>query len=81
MSGIDAIAVARSFAPDVAVVDIGLPGMDGYELASHLGNAALIALTGYGREQDVKRSLGIGFRVHLVKPVELTVLLDTIERV
>jgi signal transduction histidine kinase len=61
---------------DVAVLDIGLPGMDGYELAHELrvrGGAAapyLIALTGYGQSQDRRRSAAAGFALHMVKPVD-----------
>jgi PAS domain S-box-containing protein len=72
-----ALEVARSFHPEVAILDIGLPVMDGYELAQRLreelGPAAtphLIALTGYGQEHDVQRSKAIGFAEHMVKPVE-----------
>jgi CheY-like chemotaxis protein len=62
--------------PDVAFIDIGLPVMDGYELARHLratakaGAMRLIAVTGYGQPADRARSLASGFEAHLVKPVE-----------
>jgi PAS domain S-box-containing protein len=78
---------AASFHPDVAVLDIGLPVMDGYELAKRLRelpatrSVALIALTGYGQESDHQASTEAGFTAHLVKPVELrrvTALLDRI---
>jgi two-component system CheB/CheR fusion protein len=61
--------------PDVMLVDIGLPGMDGYELARRvrqdpaLRHVILVALTGYGREEDRLRALRAGFNHHLVKPV------------
>jgi len=66
----------ESFAPAAAVIDIGLPGMDGYALAralraAGLVGASLIAVTGYGREEDVRRSAAHGFDHHLVKPVDL----------
>jgi len=59
----------------VAVIDIGLPGMDGYGLARRIrseynGRIALVALTGYGAEQDVRRAQEAGFEIHLTKPVD-----------
>ena len=74
-----ALAAAAAAPPDVVLLDIGLPGMDGYEVAARLraaglSRAALVALTGYGREGDVQRSRGAGFDQHLVKPVELAQL-------
>ena len=60
--------------PDVALVDVGLPGFDGYELARRAREAGhtarLIALTGYGLPEDHRRSREAGFDAHLVKPVE-----------
>ncbi len=70
--------------PSVAILDIGLPGMDGYELAAkireELGSEAprLIALTGYGQEQDRRRSARAGFCAHLVKPVNLPEVLAAV---
>jgi len=75
-SGTDGVAAARQFHPDVVLCDLGLPGMDGYEVASTLRRdpataaARLIALTGYGGEEDRRRSLEAGFDVHLTKPVD-----------
>ena len=72
----EAIELTLQSSPDVALVDIGLPEMDGYELARHLratprGAAIrLVALTGYGRPEDRQRAREAGFEVHLVKPVE-----------
>jgi PAS domain S-box-containing protein len=71
-----ALETARTFRPDVVLLDIGLPGMDGYEVARRLRacpatrHVLLIALTGYGREEDRARSKAAGFDQHLVKPVE-----------
>ena len=71
-----ALAIARDFVPDVAMLDIGLPGMDGYELASRLRAQAsrqprLVAITGYGQPEDIRRAHDAGFAAHLVKPVRM----------
>jgi PAS domain S-box-containing protein len=79
-----ALRVAPSFRPNVAVLDIGLPAMDGYELAAHLrkvlGDHApkLIAMTGYGQEADRERARRAGFAAHLVKPVDPQELLASV---
>jgi len=71
---------------DVAIVDIGLPGVDGYELAEAIrarpggGQIFLVALTGFGRPEDQRRALGAGFDAHLVKPVDPERLAALIER-
>jgi len=81
--GPSAIKAAAPFSPQLAILDIGLPVMDGYELAGRLraieGLAALklVAVTGYGQETDRRRSAKAGFDAHLIKPV----LLDHLERV
>jgi signal transduction histidine kinase/CheY-like chemotaxis protein len=73
--GPHALAIAREFKPTVALLDIGLPGMDGYELAKQLREAALkeplslIAITGYGQASDRAKSREAGFDQHVVKPV------------
>jgi two-component system CheB/CheR fusion protein len=70
-----ALDAARTSPPDVMLVDIGLPGMDGYELARRvrhepdLDRVVLVALTGYGREADKQQAMAAGFDYHLVKPV------------
>ena len=66
--------MALAHPPDVAVVDIGLPGVSGYEVAARVRTALgstvrLIALTGYGQAEDRRRSHVAGFDAHLVKPV------------
>ncbi|CUI09081.1 response regulator [Massilia antarctica] len=82
--GVQGVQMARSFLPDVALVDIGLPGIDGYEVARRLRQGSdtchikLIALTGYGLADDQRRVLEAGFDKHLVKPVEIADLLDAI---
>ena len=73
--GRSALAQAEAEPPDVAFLDIGMPGMDGHELArrfrSHpaLREAVLVAVTGYGQAEDRRRSKEAGFDQHLVKPV------------
>ena len=73
---LQALSVAPTFRPHVAIVDIGLPVMDGYtlgcELRARMGGGAptLVALTGYGQERDQRRSAEAGFALHLVKPVD-----------
>ncbi len=73
-----ALELARSSPPDIVLIDIGLPVMDGYELARRLrgmlNRARLIAVTGYGQQGDRDRSRDAGFDAHLVKPVSLDVL-------
>jgi len=75
--GPSGVAAALADPPDVMLVDIGLPGMNGYEVAARVrvdGMAArtlLVALTGYGRDEDKLQSAQAGFRHHLVKPVRL----------
>jgi signal transduction histidine kinase/DNA-binding response OmpR family regulator len=79
-----ALEVARSFRPEVAVLDIGLPGMDGFELARRLrrspanADVVLIALTGYGQAQDRARTRAAGFHHHLTKPADLGALVEFI---
>jgi PAS domain S-box-containing protein len=81
-----ALTVASEFAPEVALLDIGLPEIDGYELARRIrgepwsGGLRLIALTGYGQSSDRKRSSEAGFDDHLVKPVDIDVILDAVAR-
>jgi signal transduction histidine kinase/DNA-binding response OmpR family regulator len=74
--GPSALRTVGSFRPAIALLDIGLPGMDGYELAVRLRqqpgleDMRLVALTGYGQENDRQRSVGAGFDRHIVKPVD-----------
>jgi len=85
-SGPAALAVVEEFSPDVAVLDVGLPAMDGYELGSRLRLLlgprvpVLVALTGYGQQTDRVRSKTAGFAAHLVKPLEASQLVEVIER-
>ena len=79
-----ALELVAEFQPQVAVLDIGLPGMDGYQLASELRarvpDCRLIALTGYGQRKDRENALDAGFSEHLVKPVKVNDLLAMIAR-
>jgi CheY-like chemotaxis protein len=71
--------------PDIALVDVGLPGLDGYEVARRIradeagGKVRLVALTGYGLPDDHRRSQEAGFDAHLVKPVDPARLAAVIE--
>ena len=71
-----AVEIAREFRPEVILLDIGLPKMDGFEVARHLRSfaetraATLIAISGYGQAADRQRSKDAGFDHHLVKPVD-----------
>ncbi len=75
--GLDGLNAMRRQLPDVALVDVGLPGLDGYELARRVrslpngGDVCLIAVTGYGQPEDRRRAHDAGFNEHLVKPVNL----------
>jgi signal transduction histidine kinase/ActR/RegA family two-component response regulator len=80
-----ALEVAVEFAPDLVLVDIGLPGMNGYELAGRLRKMdvppmRIVALTGYGQEEDFQRSREAGFDEHLVKPMHLDALRALLDR-
>jgi CheY-like chemotaxis protein len=73
--GAEGLDVARRTRPEVALIDIGLPGVDGYQVAARLRDAfgnriRMVALTGYGQPDDRKRALEAGFDLHLVKPVD-----------
>lgn len=82
-----ALVRAKMEAPDVCLLDIGLPEIDGNELAQRLralpetARSVLVAVTGYGKEQDRKRTLAAGFDHHLVKPVETKKLTEILHRV
>ena len=79
-----ALRVAAEFTPDIAFLDLGLPVMDGYELASHLreipglAGLRLVAVTGYGQESDRQRTREAGFHHHLVKPVDIDAIEATL---
>jgi len=83
--GVEAQEVARHFAPQVAFLDIGLPGCNGYDLARSLRRSPataatrLVAITGWGQEDDRRRSREAGFDLHLVKPIEPSQLVDIVD--
>jgi CheY-like chemotaxis protein len=85
--GASALAAGRNFGAEVAFLDIGLPGIDGYEVARRLramsgGNKIIfVALSGYSQEQDFCRSQEAGFVRHLVKPVDPTALQEFLESI
>jgi CheY-like chemotaxis protein len=76
-SGPEALHVADRFHPDVVLLDIGLPGLDGYHIARELrrrpggGGLVLAALTGWSSDEDKRRTREAGFDLHLTKPVDL----------
>ena len=80
--GQEAISFFRQELPSVVLLDIGLPGMDGYTVARTLradaavGSFTLIALTGYGQPEDIRKSFEAGFDHHLTKPLDISKLLD-----
>jgi len=84
--GEQGIEVAKAEVPDIALVDIGMPGLNGYEVAQALratpGTSAikLIAMTGYGLAEDKSRAMQAGFDMHLVKPVSMDVLLNALNQ-
>jgi CheY-like chemotaxis protein len=75
-NGIEGIAVVQQFQPQVVLCDLGLPGIDGYQVArrlrqcSELSEIRLISTSGYGQEEDKQRALAAGFDAHLVKPID-----------
>ncbi len=74
--GLAAVSIARTFRPQMALLDIDMPGLDGYAVAEALraeswgADLAIVAITGWGNEQDKRRALAAGFDAHLTKPVE-----------
>ena len=81
-SGLEALEEGAQFKPDAVVLDLGMPEMDGFETAKRLKqqawgeDALLIALTGWGAEDDFTRTRVAGFHAHLVKPLHLPELLE-----
>jgi two-component system CheB/CheR fusion protein len=84
--GAEALAKAAEFRPDIVVLDIGLPDMDGYEVARRLrgrsetSKALLIAMTGYGQPEDLARAKAAGFDHHVIKPASQEKLINLVNR-
>lgn len=82
--GKQAISIAKEFQPEICLLDIGLPGMNGYELAGYLRKiipeALLISISGWGQEEDRRRSAEAGIDYHLVKPVQFEELFKLITK-
>lgn len=84
--GLAGVELARSFHPDAMLIDIGLPGLNGYDVATQLRSqgfrdVTLIAVSGYGQPQDQQRSRAAGFDLHMVKPVGADALLSALKTV
>jgi CheY-like chemotaxis protein len=85
--GPGALEAASRFRPDVMLLDIGLPGMSGYEVCRRIRQEPwgqtmrIVALTGWGQEEDRQRSREAGFDTHIVKPVDHEVLLKMLESI
>ncbi len=80
--GLTAVAATKRFAPDIVLLDIGLPGLNGYEAAMRMrlhdpegGRPTLVALTGWGQQQDRERAAEAGFDLHMTKPVDPAVIM------
>lgn len=84
-SGEQAIADAAALKPDVILMDISMPGMNGYDACRHIRaspegrQTVIVALTGFGKEEDRRLSHEAGFDAHLLKPVDIKTLLDTLQ--
>jgi PAS domain S-box-containing protein len=84
-TGPDALSAAQTFQPDIVLLDIGLPGLNGYEVAQAIRaqpwgqTMVLVALTGWGQEEDRRKSSEAGFNAHMVKPIEHDALLQLLD--
>jgi CheY-like chemotaxis protein len=84
--GIEVLEKAAQFSPEVIVLDLGMPHMDGFETARRLRqqpwgrDAVLIAVTGWGHEKDKKQSAEAGFNLHLVKPIDAMTMLKHLDK-
>ena len=84
--GVTALATSLAVRPDVVVLDLGLPGIDGYEVARRIRHQSagramlLVALTGWGQEGDRRRSREAGFDAHFTKPLDLNMFLKLLDQ-
>ena len=82
--GVEAV-LAREFRPEVVLLDLGMPGMDGFEVARRLrasvdgGSLKIVAQTGWGQEEDRRRTREAGFDEHLAKPVDMAALRQVLQ--
>ena len=84
-SGAEALEIANRVRPEIGILDIGMPDMNGYDVAERIRHEAwgkeikLIAVTGWGQEADKRRALAAGFDHHLTKPIEFEKLKELID--
>lgn len=84
--GFAALEIVREFQPDAFIIDIGLPGMDGYELVRSLrrradtSGATMIAMSGWGAPEDVRRAYEAGFDLHLSKPADYVSVIAALQQ-
>ena len=83
--GLEALAAENEFRPEVVLLDIGMPRLSGYDVARRIRDARgqsvlIVAITGWGQEEDRQRARDAGFNYHFTKPVDFEMLLDLIER-
>ena len=82
--GPGALQISETFAPDLVLLDLGMPGMDGFEVARRFraqragGDCTLVAVTGWGQDADRRKTARAGFNYHLTKPVAVETLLDVL---
>jgi CheY-like chemotaxis protein len=83
--GLKAVEAARAYRPRVVLLDLGLPSLDGYQVARNLrqegfNDIVIIALSGYGQEEDRRRSREAGMNYHVTKPADVKTIADLISR-
>ena len=84
--GLAAIELAKEFQPHIALLDLGMPKLDGYEAARSIRQQSwgqkmkLVALTGWGQQEDKRRSREAGFDAHLVKPIDFSALEELVAK-